>query len=168
MSFPTWAPWSTRATRESVYQALFQLLQTVPVPAAVGGKWNTQSRVLQDWEDVVPANQPAMFLHQLPQNARQPTVPGLPEWRWHAALWIYYRTDNINNPTASNGPIPDAVVNAFVDNVELALQSVPPEERQTLGGRVVHTWIEGDVVWNSGLTNNQAVILVPITVMVAI
>lgn len=174
--YPLWAQslGSTRATREAAYTALFNLLKGIPLPNSVSptGRFVTTGRALQDWDDVPHGNQPAMYLHQLPQRASQPNI-SLVQWQWHAACWVYYRTDNINNP--NSGVYPDTVVNQILDAIELALQPAPPEERQTLGlavpnapgtTGVIHTWIDGDVVWDSGLTNNQAVIVIPITILV--
>jgi hypothetical protein len=151
-----------RATRNQVNVALFNLLKSMPVPA--GFAFVTQSLRLKQWDDVPSAAQPAQFLHQGPQkNDQLPGTLALSKWTWPYTLWIYFRGDS-NQWDDANNPV--TVINDLVDGVEKVLDPVPGE-RQTLGGLCYHCWMEA-ALWDDGLVDNQAVILIPITVRMGI
>ena len=54
----------------------------------------------------------------------------------------------------------------LIDAIDAAINPMPGIP-QTLGGLVLHTYIDGTVVFDNGLTDQQAIILVPITMLVA-
>ena len=152
------------ASRETIFQALFDLLCAVTPPASICAVetpqvWNETGRDLKFWDQVEPANQPALFMPQTPQHASMETF-GLSQWRLSATAWVYYRTDGIIDPATPR----DRAVNQVIDVIEHAINPYPGE-LQTLGGLVLHTYIDGAVVFDSGLTDPQAVILIPITML---
>jgi hypothetical protein len=153
------------ASRETIFQALFALLCAVKPPKSVCADeddlvWNETGRDLKSWDQVPAANQPALFMPQSTQHASMETF-GLSQWRLSATAWIYYRTDGISDPATPR----DQAVNQVIDAIEAAINPYPGE-LQTLGGLVIHTYIDGAVVFDSGLTDPQAVILVPITMLI--
>src|ERR1035438_2325105 len=141
------------ASREAIYSALWNLLTATTPAADVAAQWNTQSRDLVGWEQVVPPSQPALFMVQTAQHASNETF-GLTQWKLSATVWIYYRTDSLGDPTMPR----DKLVNEMIDVIEKAI--APPDGfgLQSLGGLVQHTYIDGTVVFDSGLTDPQAVI----------
>jgi hypothetical protein len=147
-------------SRETIFAALFALLKTVTPPDYVGGAWNLTSRDLQQWDVVGPVNQPALFMTQTPQDASMPEF-ALTQWQLSALVVVYYRTDGIPNSDVAR----DTIVNNFVDAFDSAINPQPGEP-QTLGGLVLHTYISGKVFFDSGLTDQQAVIGIPITMLI--
>jgi len=146
-------------SREAIFEALFNLLCGTKPPSYLGGTWNYQSRDLLPWEMVEVANQPALFVFQTPQHATMDTF-GLTQWKLGAAAMVYYRRDEISDPS-----VPwDEAVNDTLDILESAINPFPGQT-QTLGGLVLHTYIDGAVVFDSGRLDPQAFILVPITMV---
>lgn len=149
-------------SREAIFSALFTLLSKT-TPDMVGGSWQTTSRDLLQWDDVQPADQPALFLVETAQHASEPNL-ALSQWRLGALLIIYYRADGLADRSDPSTPR-DSVVNAILDVIDAAITPAPGQ-RQTLGGLVYHTYIDGAVTFDSGLTDQQAVIAIPITMLV--
>src|ERR1039457_4507074 len=117
-------------SRETIFVALFNLLKTAVPPAEVGGVWNLQSRDLRSWDEVSAANQPALFMVELPEHASEQTFT-LEQWKLPATAWTYYKTDGIQDSTVAR----DTIVNKFVDAFNGVIRP-HPGERQTLGGLV--------------------------------
>jgi hypothetical protein len=153
--------------RNTVFTALFNFLKTT-VPAPVdpnSGKsvlFVTYSQLLKQWTDVNSANQPAMFLHRGPQSFEQKHVFGLTKFVWKVTVWVYFRVDGYKIDPS----YPDQLTDSFIDGFEQAFQSAPLINRQTLNGNVYHCFIDGQVVSDPGLTDGQAVIVVPLTILV--
>ena len=150
-----------RVPRETVYTRLFNLIATTPVPG--GGTWNLKGRRVLDWDDVPPASQPAIFLHQTTQTADQNQAMFLTKWELNALVWIYFRTD-ASKDQATN---PDTAVNAYLDAFEATIDPVPGR-KQTLGGLVENCWINGVCLSNSGVDDGQGVIMIPLTLLTGI
>jgi hypothetical protein len=120
----------------------------------------TFSRFLQNWSDVAPAEQPAMFLTMGTQNNNKQR--GLKnKWMLNFNLFIYVNTTNLNNiiPATMMNPILDQVDKMFTpdDIADYVL---------TLGGLVSHAAIQGDVQTDEGLLGAQAFAVVPIEILV--
>jgi hypothetical protein len=147
------------AGRAAVFTALFNFLTYLPPPT--GMTWNTQSQYLQIWDDVPAANQPAMFLYRGPQNFEQKHVFGVTKLHWKASVWIYYRVDGYK----TKNTYPDQITDQILDNLEQLFQTSPVDFRQTLGGLVYHCWIDGNVVFDPGIVDGQAVIVAPISLL---
>lgn len=121
-------------TREGTASALFTLVST-----AVGAK--TSSRVLRQPADVSPAECPAIFQTQKPeQDVRQSGIIGIPNKRtMRFELWLI--TSDAQEPTI----VPSTQLNTMVDAIEAALAGLPTTGAQTLGGVVASARIEGQV-----------------------
>jgi hypothetical protein len=75
---------------------------------------------------------------------------------------IYIRAD------AGPDAVPDTVINQMLDAIGLVLQSIPPGEKQTLGGLVENAWVEGEILIDSGILDQQCVIQIPVKVVTGI
>ncbi len=155
-------------TRKAVGDALLALLSTMTLPAPDtlmpnGYTFRTTGRRILQWDQVT--DQPALFVHKWPESAKQNQAFPLTKWRWHYAAIIYYRTDG----TMDQAFAPDQIVEAYLDAIDAVMQPFPGPPvnvRQTLGNLVWHAFIEGDVVFDSGMDDQQGVIVVPISVIV--
>lgn len=143
--------------RETIYNSAYALLAATQLggnPAFV-----TTSRKFRFWSDVPAADQPALFFQQRDQDAREVKNEGETLWDMYAYAWIYLMHD------PSDDIIPATSINVMLDAVEK--QMLPdPSGRQTLGGRVVHCYIDGRVQCDEGLVGSdpQSIILIPITI----
>lgn len=157
------------ATRSQVFSALFKLILTIPPP--VGKTWNTQSQHLVDWEQCPGDAQPAIFLHRGPQTFNQKTF-GVTKLQFRATVWIYFNVGGLK----TSSTYPDQLTDQFLDSIEQTFQTDPINGRLTLGtytdpttGRteplVYHCWVDGTVFFDSGLTDDQAIIIIPISIL---
>lgn len=146
-------------SREDVFANLFALLRAATLPE--GYRWATTSRRLKEWTQVPPADQPALFLQETFQEVAENNL-ALPEERWHAHVWVYFRADGSPDP---NCP-PDTLVNIFIDSVLKAIRNPRAGERQTLGGLVYHCKVDGTIAFDSGVLDNQGVIVIPLTILI--
>lgn len=142
--------------REAVANALFNLVAGTQISNQAVFK--TKSRKVRLWSNVVPADQPAMFLAHTGEQVLQNEVFGVAKYLLHFEIVIYARGDA--NPAVT----PDTLVNSLLGALDTQMQSVPPGQRQTLGGLVYHAWIEGDVLIDGGVLDNQVAIMVPVRV----
>jgi len=144
-------------SRETVYAALFALVTSVP-------GIRTQSRRLIHWADVNAADQPALFQvqsHQAPQQ----TGRGMPpKWLLRAELYLYA------NAGSDPHVIPAQQLNTLIDAIEAALKPATGNDIiqnvQTLGGIVSHCWLDGEIEVFDGALGEQAVAIVPISILV--
>lgn len=131
--------------------ALFTLLQT-----ATGVK--TSGRRLKFATDV--SEQPALFLDDRgTEYDAHPTGLG-PKRHMMADVWLY--TNGGKNPDA----VPATELNNMIDAIETALDPSPVTNTQTLGGLVVHCWIEGRPEFYSGHLDGQAIAVIPVKILV--
>ncbi len=137
-------------TREAIYQALFAELAAIP-------GLSLASRKLKHWNDVPQPNQPALFLVQKGEETqRASSLP--PRRTLMAEVYLYARSEDPAVPPAS-------LLNPLLDAVEAAL--LPDASgNQTLGGLVQHAWIEGKTETDEGVLGEQAVAIVPVTILV--
>lgn len=147
----------THAPRSQIFGALFDLIQTIPCP--VGSRWKTASQKLVQWDKVPPVNQPAIYLYRGPQKAESNKVFGVTKWQLRATLWIYFRTDGLQ----TSNTYPDQITDPLLDAIEEVFQPSPQVQRNTLGGLVYHCWIDGVIVFDSGISDGQAVCIVPLS-----
>jgi len=133
--------------RESIYSALFAAL------AGVTGL-NTVSRRLKHYEDVSPAEQPALFMTATSQNGSQ--TKGLPSiYYLDSKIWIYvHETDKSIAPSTG--------LNNILDKIDAVLKPAIPGNKQTLGGLVEHCWVDGEIVTDEGSLGDQAVAILTI------
>lgn len=137
--------------REKIYAALYTVLQGAY-------PWVTSSRVLLHWSDVAPSQQPAMFMTQVGETAvvetHQPTV-----YMLNVRVYIYARGQT------QDGEHPSKVLNQLLDAVTDAMRPSRAAEVLTLGGLVHYARIEGAIETDEGFLGEQAVAIVPITML---
>lgn len=135
-----------RASRESIFAALFAQLQTIP-------SLQTCSRTTQQIESMQPEALPAGFQMQ----GKQTTVyrGDVPTRAELTATWALYGLSNDPDVPSSS------VLNDLVDAACAAIAPQGPL-KQTLGGLVEYAAIDGDIEIYEGLLGNRAVALVPI------
>ena len=142
-------------TREPIAVALFTKLQGV-------AQFATASRRLKTWQDVTPADQPALFLASRTELATW-QAPGL------GVIWQIFFDAYVYVNTGTDQTIaPSTVMNPLLDAIEQVL--LPDNlitNKQTLGGLVQHCWIEGRIDTDEGLLGSQGVAIIPIVVKVA-
>lgn len=148
------------ATRSQVFTALFNTIKTLPPPPNFTS-WKTISQFVRSWDDTPAENQPAIYLHRLVQTAKQEHRFGVTKWHWTAMIWIYFRSDGYR----TSNTYPDQITDPIIDSVEQLFQTDPINDRFTLGGLVHHCWIDGTIYSDPGLEDGQAVILVPISIL---
>lgn len=140
------------ASRESVYAALFAILQGAYA-------WQTVSRRLQNLQDLQPEAFPAAY--QLQGNQKltyQGGTPTVGEWQ---AQWLLYAY------SADTTVPPSTQLNAMVDAVLAALKPNPgPLQRNTLGGLVEYAAAEGDIEIFEGVLGDRAIAVIPIRILV--
>ena len=141
-------------SRESIYSALFALLAVTP-------GLNLSSRRLRMWTEVASADQPALFLVQKADSAKIVTkIPTV--WTLHADIILYGNNggqdDRDSAPMTQLNPIIDAIV----------AKLLPPADavEQTLGGLVERCRIEGEIITDEGILGDQAVVVIPLTILV--
>ncbi len=156
-------------SREEVFKALFALssgltwnIGTVDDPVLQG--FSTRTRRIKLFSDVGKGSQP--WLGQAEHNESSRQTSGKPYSRTWTAQWMVYHRAGDNpgfEPTIWN--------NLILDAVELAVapQVADPgffENRNTLFGKVYHCYIDGEVFKDPGDIDNQALLIVPFTILV--
>jgi len=137
--------------REQIYDALFQLIGQAP-------GINLKARRLRHWADVPDSQQPALFMLQRNETPLQVTnMP--PRWKLNVELYLYAKTQDINEA-------PSAILNPIIDYVDRALAPINGMENQTLGGLVHYCRISGALQTDEGLLGDQAVVIIPVEIMV--
>lgn len=159
----------TRPTREQVFSRLFGLLNGVTfdvnpsgAPNVMGFKTMTRKIVL--FSDVPAPEQP--WIGQAEHNEQSRQVSGMPYKREWAASWMVYHKAN-----AQPGNVGAIWNNQIIDALEAALAPKPQdegyfEERNTLSGLVYHCFIDGEIFKDPGDIDQQALIVVPIKLLV--
>jgi hypothetical protein len=150
-----------RTSRESVAAALFTLLQATQIAGQPAFK--SSSRRPKIWSNATPAEQPAMYLAHTGEQLVQNQSYGLTKYLLHFEILIYARAD------ATPSTVPDTLINSILDAIDAQMQSTPPGDRQTLGNVVYHAWIEGEILIDGAiLDQQQVVIMIPVRVLVGI
>lgn len=142
--------------REAIYAALFAKL-------SASTSFKTSSRRLMHWADVPAVEQPALFTSQKNETAAPASaVPGQPTlWTLSVDVYVYANTagDTSKSPAEILNPLLDAVTACLaIDNVI--------KNKCTLGGLVEHAWIEGTIETDEGVLGDQAVAIIPISILV--
>lgn len=138
-------------TREDIYIALFQRLSAC-------AEFITASRRMRHWSDVAPADQPALFQCEPRQIAQR--SPGLDTvWLLPVDAYVYVNTG------ADRDMAPGRIMNPLLDAISAALApDNPMTNKCTLGGLVVHCWIEGEIETDEGALGDQGVAIIPIVI----
>ncbi|EHU2374009.1 MULTISPECIES: hypothetical protein [Acinetobacter calcoaceticus/baumannii complex] len=141
--------------REAIFMALFDLLKNID-------GFVTAERRLRHWSDVPDIEQPYLCLAQGQQSVAQgsPATGVKPKWTLYADIYLYART--------TGEQVPSSVLNPLVDAIEAALQPEFPEieKCQTLNSLVTHCWIDGTIETDEGTLGDQAVAVIPISILV--
>ena len=138
-------------SREQIYSAIFALAS-----AKTGIK--SSSRRLKHWEEVAPGDQPALFMVQRHENAKMVTrIPTIWTLRVDFVLYGHNSGQDSVAPMISLNPIVDAIVAKLIPP--------PGVEEQTLGGLVHRCRIEGDILTDEGQLGNQAIVVIPVTII---
>lgn len=144
-------------SRAAVGRALHGLVSALTWGAPKMG-FAYHSQRLQLWDDV-PA-QPSLITQEGDERHTQ-TTRGLPLRVWTYSLVIYHqagRDDSAERPADMSGEILDALDTLF--------PSDNPDQLQTLGGMVHSAKIVGTVMKDDGALDGQAMIIVPVEVIV--
>lgn len=144
--------------RNTAYQALWELLLSVPPPT--GMTWGTREPRVKEWDQVPPGSQPAMFMQQVIEVSSRRREQQMITWEWYAQVFIYFRSGTVTDQDDWR------VLNEFLDAFDAVIQGRVAGEHQTLGGIVYDCYIEGTVGLYEGQGDpNQAVIVIPITML---
>jgi hypothetical protein len=136
-------------TREPIMQALFARL-------AGAASFGTVGRRLVFWSKV--ADQPALFLRNAGESV-EPRRTGMPaKTVLDCEVWLYSKS--------AEDDVPAVGLNTLIDAVQAALQPPPGMPAQTLGGLVVHCWIEGHIDMHPGDLDGQAIAVIPVKILV--
>jgi hypothetical protein len=144
-----------------------QITMTLPANANVGGAplvagYATTSRLLRHWGDV-PANaQPALYQAQLTETQEKRTgQPGKSEL--DLKIYIYCQSPQMDVPTSPTTNALLALVRGALGKDKSGAGAV--QNRQTLGGLVFDTWINGKIETDEGVLGQQGVAIVPIRIL---
>ena len=143
-------------SRETIFQALFDLAASVTWGSPRAGFAHSARRV-KHWDDL-PA-QPALC--QAEQGEDVVEVTGRPSITTLSATWLIYH-DAGKDPAAT----PASLSNQILDAVQALFPSGDPDQVQTLGGLVHHCFISGRVFKDPGDLDGQALIIVPIKILI--
>lgn len=146
------------ASRETIMNALLAQLVTATVNGAPA--FNTSGRRLKLWSDVPGGDQPAIFLVEKNEIHTQQPPQGLTsKVQITANAIIYVATTDPTIP-------PFSLANPVLDALTVALQ---PDDLYrnvfTLGGLVYRCWIEGTIMMTPGDLDGQAMMIVPIILL---
>lgn len=147
-------------TRETIYAALFTFWANLTVGGSPAFK--TATRSAKVWENVASEDQPALLQLQRTESVNKPR--GLPaKWTLSIDLYLYVHTNQINDPATTSSQL----LNPLMDAIESALVIDDlSNDACTLGGLVSHCFIDGTVEVFEGNLGDEAVMIIPITVVV--
>lgn len=147
-----------RVARRQISQALFTRLQAAY-------PWSRSERGTEIWSNVSAVDQPFLGLLCPRESASQPEAWGLTRWERFYFAMIYLRRDQM---PLEEGQYFSDLIDDLLDSIDLSLHGEFPGDANTLGGLVTQCAIDGDVMVDTGVLDNQAVLLVPIHVVVGI
>jgi len=151
-------------TREQISVALFNLLATNQALAAL---CKTITRSPRIWTAVNDVEKPFLVLFKGGPDSEHFDQPqerraGLTKYLLHYNLWLYVVADPSNQ---ING---ETIANNISDAIDTAMQTDSNKssfgERQTLGGLVTNTYLDGGSEWGREFEDNNLVIFWRITV----
>ena len=147
-------------TRESIYAAVFAFWSGLTVGGSPAFK--TATRSAKVWENVAAEDQPALLQLQRSESVTKPR--GLPaKWTLSLDLYLYVHTNQINDPATTASQL----LNPLMDAIESALTIDDlSNDACTLGGLVSHCYIDGAVQTFEGNLGDEAVMIVPVTIVV--
>lgn len=155
MPFPKFNP-------EAIAAALFALLETANGDGPNQFVFNSADRKGALPQNVTPESQPYLGLVELGMSQVENQAQGLEKWLMHFRVLVYIRAD------ALPGSTPATALNAALLAIVQAMRSGPTFERQQLGGLVDNAWIEGDILIDTGILDQQCAMMIPIVVAVGV
>jgi len=143
-------------SRETIYAALFALVSG-------SASFTTASRKLRHWSDVAIEEHPALFQRQVDETRLvQRGVP--PKIQLHVELYIYVSTLAQQLDPAV---VPSQLMNPLLDALDAALVVDDLSNNVlTLGGLVSHCWVDGKTENFEGMLGDQAVAIIPVSILV--
>jgi len=148
-------------TREPIFAALFALGQSLAwtdPETQISQGFGYSNRRIQTSDQIPAELMPALLQGVGPEEFK--VSPGLPPRRTLSANWLIYYKPN-HTPLTT-----DPLTNAIMDGVESVFVPDSLNGTVTLGGLVAHAWIEGEVFKAAGDLNDQAMIVVPIKLLI--
>lgn len=149
---------NVKGLRKQVYTALFDLVKSAAW--GTGQHFLFSSRRIKHPKDITSSMQPCLFQEVPKNNVTQ--VTGQPyKQKWFVKLLICHQAglDPAAIPSDTNDEIIDAI-----------FETLKPkgfyEDKQTLGGLVHHCFIDGTIEALDGALDGQALIFIPITILV--
>lgn len=154
--------------RETIYRALFDLMGATKIngdPAFV-----YTSRKLRTTDDITSLRQPALLMSQMSQIVIRKERGMPPIHEWPVTFFMLFRPGDLMTPVADDEEqYADTIINnyldAFENQLEPAVLAHASNGCQTLGGLVKDVRMEGVVVTNNGLLDNQAVVEIPVKIL---
>lgn len=152
-------------TRERVFSALWALNEGIEFDMSMSDTpvmktWKIRERKLRLFSDVPSEQKP--YIAQVEHGEEITKVRNLPYRRvWNAQWFVYH--DNAKIPAIINNNILDAIESCLKPKVQ------DPgffENRNTLMGLVYACYIEGEIFKDPGDIDNQAMMVVPIKLLV--
>jgi hypothetical protein len=144
---------------ESVSVALENLLKTM----VADGDAKTVTRIWQPWEQLAEIAQPALVIVE-PSENEEGRISARSKVTLQYQLICYLRVDN--SPKAIVAPA--TIVNDFVKKIRTKLEPTGVDKvrynSNTLGGLAADVSINGKITKEAGVLDEQASILIPITV----
>jgi hypothetical protein len=110
------------------------------------------------WANVNASDQPYLALIERGGTGVQNEAIGLQKWTLHFLVLVYIQAD------ANPSTIPATAINAAFKAIASIMNSSPMGERQTLGGIVNNAWINGEVMIDTGILDQQCALLIPVDV----
>lgn len=151
-------------TRESVYSALFALVDIPAMLTTGGGLFNSISRTGKLWTEFNGSGD-FPVLQQVETEEDYTYKQGCampPQVTLNAEFWIYLRADD---PTLPPSPLLNPLIDA-IENALLPATQVAPYSNQTLNGLVQWVRIEGGPKKAPGYVDNVGMAILPIKIMV--
>lgn len=144
------------ATREQVYSALLALLETT-------AEFKTVSRRLEKQENVTVAMSPALFVVAHEDHYSRAVIAA-PSKRDLMAMAIVY--NNVGTDADGMNAIPEGPINIALDAMDALFKGDNPlVKKQTLGGLVEASFIDGIVLRGSGDVDGLASAFIPIRII---
>jgi hypothetical protein len=150
---------------EQVYQALFDTAMTSTLAGSGGAPaFNAiSSRRWQQYDQVPPSSQPALFQREAPGRGDQIQAQGLERYTLKATLWIYAQHG------ADSSAIPSTTLNNLLTALLTALEAPEGADRQWLGlqpWQISNAWVDGTIYIDEGNApdDTQMIAIVPVTI----
>jgi hypothetical protein len=151
-------PQRTPPNVEAIMAALETLLSTLtPSPL------QTVTRVWQPWDQLQSVLQPALVIVKPKEKERQSTA-SRPIVELQVKLVVYFQVNNQDQTTT-----PDTVMNNILFAIRQALLPSGADlgkNSTTLGGLVQAVLIDGDILQDAGVLDQQASMFIPLKILI--